>query len=412
MPSHYLRYYWSDNAGLLRAKIQSEGTIESGSIGLAPAEQAQCYTHRSLAPESGISPIGDLTLRPDARTYTRVPYLKNTYKVFGHIYEGDRPWLLCPRNYLESAVREAATLGFEVKAAFEPEFYLLTSGPGVNPRDEGMYCEPGYLDELEGWTDFTLNALEEQNVHPECFHHEAGPGQYEISIKHSDPVKAADDFLVLRETVRATAKRSGHAATFCPMPFPGQPGSGLHLNISLWRNERSCIPSTENGALISSESQQFIAGILNSFDSALALTAPSANSHKRLHPDNWAGASAHWGYCDRTAAIRIPRKGKCVTHIEYRALDSTANPYIALGALIYLGLDGVRKKLPQIPPSHPVKELPTFTESMNALRKDDLLAKTMGKEFLQAYQAVRISDYQNSTSLSDADHFRMFTLRF
>jgi glutamine synthetase len=221
MPAHYLRHYWSDNAGLYRAKVEVDGRATGSGVGLAHADQAQCAMHRDLAPGAGIGALGDLKLVPDSATWVPLPHRERTFRVFGDMYENGAAWPLCPRAFLKAAVAEASSMGYRIRAAFEPEFYLLKRrGKIVHPMDDGAYGDAPLLDALDAWMDASLTSLEVQKVMAEGFHHESGPGQYEISIRPNEPVKAADDIITLRDTIQGISRDFGRTATFCPKPFP------------------------------------------------------------------------------------------------------------------------------------------------------------------------------------------------
>jgi glutamine synthetase len=414
MPTSYLKHYWCDNAGLLRAKVEPNGKPASSGIGIAYAEQAQCATHRNLASGGNIGAIGDLTLIPDSKSYVKIPYFEKTFRVLGDMYENGSPWPLCPRHFLKRAIQDASEIGYEIHAAFEPEFYLFNDrSPTLSPIDQGLYSEAAHLDDLAEWMDFSLTSLEKQNVTPEGFHHESGPGQYEISIRSADALKAADDIIVLRDTIRSISRKFGLAATFCPKPYQGLPGTGLHLNLSLWRGGHSCVASNADSQVISKDAGHFISGILEGIESAVAMTCPSFNSHQRLHPGNWAGTSAYWNYADREAVIRVPRNGnRPITHLEFRALDATANPYMALASVIYLGLDGIFRKTGPIAPTKVVRPFPKFRKSMRSLATHPALSKKLGPRLLKAYLAVRISDYEFASRLGEVERSKLFVTRY
>jgi len=330
MAPRYLRHYWSDNAGVTRTKVEINGGVKSSGVGLALADQAQCMSHRSVPMGSGIGSVGDIRLIPDRETFVEVPHLKNTYRVIGDMFRNGTPWDLCPRNYLKEAVLRAAQNGFTIRAAFEPEFYLLKLVEGkYQPIDNGLYGDAGTLSGISEWIDTNVISLEGQNVFPEIFHHESGPGQYEMSLRHADPIKAADDFLIARDTIKSISKQLGITATFCPKPLKEEIGNGLHLNISIWKQDVSNVPSVHCDQKLSANALHFLSGVINNFDAVIALTCPSSNSYKRLQSSSWSGASKHWDYEDRSAAIRIPRSGiSPITHMEFRAIDATANPYL------------------------------------------------------------------------------------
>ena len=199
-------------------------------------------------------------------------------------------------------------------------------------------------------------AMEEQGLEVEHYYPELGHGQHELSIRHADALRAADNHVLYRETVRGVAFRHGLWASLAPKPIPDQAGNGTHLHASLIElgSEDSpggrnafADPTDRNG--LSQVGYHFIGGLLAHLPALVALTCASVNSYRRLAPQMWASAFTCYGMDNREAAIRIcsPLRGDpgSSVNLELKPSDSSANPYLALGAFIYAGLDGIRGKL-------------------------------------------------------------------
>ena len=244
-----------------------------------------------------------------------------------------------------------------MQAAFEPEFTIgrresSPAGPSIPDRlipidDSLCYSSTGF----HLAHDFTMElveALEAQGLVVEHYYPELGHGQHEMSIRYADALRAADNHVLYRETVRGVAFRHGLWASLAPKPIPDQAGNGTHLHASLidltadgepgGRNVFAD-PADRNG--LSQTGYHFIGGLLAHLPALVALTCASVNSYRRLAPQMWASAYTCYGMDNREAAIRIcsPLRGDSGSsvNLELKPSDSSANPYLALGGFIYAG---------------------------------------------------------------------------
>jgi glutamine synthetase len=216
------------------------------------------------------------------------------------------------------------------------------------------------LDEQAGVVDSILGALEKQNVAIELFHSELGPAQQELSVRHADVLRAADTVCLVRETVHSVARQVNLLATFAPKPWLDQAGSGAHIHFSLWENEsyrhnsKNLFYAAQERGHLSQTGKYFIGGVLRHIRGLVALTCGSPNSYRRLLPHYWSSAYGAWGFDNREAVVRVPSTvwGQEATSInmELKCSDHSGNPYLAMGALIAAGLDGI---LNQIDPEEP-----------------------------------------------------------
>ncbi|HAC62567.1 MAG TPA: glutamine synthetase, partial [Cyanothece sp. UBA12306] len=177
------------------------------------------------------------------------------------------------------------------------------------------------------------------------YYPESAPGQQEISIHYADALRAADHQIVFRETVHGVAIQHGLKASFLPKILADKAGNGCHLHLSLWQNGQNI---TGNGSgQLSSTAKNFIGGIIHHLPALMALTTPCTNSYRRIRPHFWSGAFSTWGYDNREGAVRVPSNPlpPSPTHFELKTVDASANPYLALGAVIFAGLDGVNRNL-------------------------------------------------------------------
>lgn len=411
----FVRILWCDNANIIRSKAVHRGTLAdylTSGVGISEAQQAVPVMYDAPVPGSGLGPVGEVRLVPDWTTFTALPYAPNHARVMGDMVKKDTPWALCPRNFLKTMVSQAKGEGLDVIAAFENEFYLLRQTPaGILPADETVFASTLSMDLHQSVIDDMAEALVEQGMLVEQYYPESGPGQQEISILYTNALAAADQQIAFRETIRAIALQHNRIASFVPKIFADKAGSGCHLHLSLWRDGQNLIPHPEAAGELSEIACCFIAGILHHLPALMALTTPSTNSYRRIRPHYWSGAFRCWGVDNREAAVRVPSNPDedSPTHFELKTVDASANPYLALGAVIAAGLDGVRHNLTlgeavNVDPgylsesersSQGIDLLPTHLgQAIEHLSKDEVLLQALGTELAQAYLAVRKAEWE------------------
>ncbi|MFQ5933072.1 MAG: glutamine synthetase family protein [Dehalococcoidia bacterium] len=413
-------FLYCDNGGVIRGKsthVSSlEGRIDTG-IGLTVAMQAMSDMDL-LQPVEGMRPVGEIRLVPDVDTFTILPYAPKRAIMMADMVKTNRePWEACPRTFLKRIVSKAAEEDIVVMAAFEPEWTLARKeGDSYVPCDESLcFSSVGNTAPMKVIDDIVA-ALEDQGLRVELYHPELGHGQQELSIKYGDALRAADNHILYRETVRNVAWQHGFYASFAPKPFVNQAGNGCHIHISLWDDaERNLFFDAQDRYSLSKLAYNFIGGVLGHLAGLLALTCPSVNSYRRLGPSVWSSAFVCYGPDNREAAIRIPSSfwgnEMASTNLELKPSDSSANPYIALGGLIAAGLDGIRNELRpsegqlvDVDPStlssqdlenRGIRPLPSnLGEAIEALEKDDVLMEALGPVLASSYLAIRRADWQ------------------
>lgn len=411
----FVRILWCDNASIIRSKAVHRGTLpdylEHG-VGISAAQQAIPVMYDAPAAGSGLGPVGEVRLIPDWDTFTPLPYAPGHARVMGDMVKDNSPWNLCPRNFLKAMVADAKSEGLEVIAAFENEFYFLKQTPdGIVPADETVFASTLAMDLHREVIDDIAEALVQQGMFVEQYYPESGPGQQEISILYTQALGAADQQIAFRETVRAIALQHNLKASFLPKIFADKAGSGCHLHLSLWHDGQNLLPNVEATGELSKIARRFIAGILHHLPALMAITTPSTNSYRRILPHSWSGAFRCWGMDNREAAVRVPSNPEefSPTHFEVKTVDATANPYLALGAVIAAGLDGIRHCLELAEPvavdpgiltesertNREIDRLPTnLGEAIEHLSADKVLLNALGTELAQAYLAVRKAEWE------------------
>jgi glutamine synthetase len=430
----FVRFIWCDNANVIRAKAvrttMLEAYLAGNGVGIAAAQQALPVMYDALAPDSGLTPDGEVHMRADWTTFAALPYAPGHARVLTDIYAGDRPWGHCPRSFLRRMLAAAAARDLSVFAAFENEFSLLRPGPdGPAPFDTTVFCQTSALDGAAEVIDTITATLEAQGLLVEMTYAESGPGQFELPVRYAEALRAADQQIVFRETVRACAARHGLLASFAPKIYPDKAGNGAHLHLSLARQGASIVTEPGQPRVLSAPMRAFMAGVLEHLPALMALTTPSTNSFKRIRPRFWSGAFTCWGMGNREAALRVPMpdSGLPITNVELKICDATANPYLALGAVIAAGLDGIDRQLPlgdavrgdpaDLPEAERLERgilpLPaTLGDAIAALERDDVLLEALGGDLARSYLAVRRAEWQAMRDLSHDEEVRLILERY
>ena len=360
-----------------------------------------------------LADTGDFMAVPDPASYARLPYRPKTARAHAFMRQEDgTPWEGCPRTCLTQMVAAYRELGYQVAVALEPEFTMFKPGEdgSYTPADhDGMFTVAGLDRHYDLW-ERIIALLAEMGVSVDQFGKEYGPGQYEGSTHHADPVTAVDNYLTFKEVVKVAAREAGYTVTFMPKPYTHLPGNGLHVHLSLWDldgAEDLSIGATDD-APISTLGGHLAAGLLEHAEALTGLGAPTVNSYKRLQPASWAPAHICWGVGNRAVLVRIPGMGRR-RHLEFRSGDNSANPYLFLTGLLAAGLDGLRRELPLPPPVHGdvghfnaaeldeqhVRFLPrTLPDALAALESDQVLADALGPVLLPEFIRVKRAELE------------------
>jgi glutamine synthetase len=411
-----IRFLWCGNDGTVRAKASSrhglERRLESG-IGLTVAMQAMNGLDQ-LQPIEGLGPVGEIRLIPDLTTFRVLPYAPRTGAVVtDHVDLDGEAAAVCQRSFLKRMEGRLAERGLVLRAAFESEFSLATQEDGqFVPVDSGLCFSTIAMTAAQDYANELAAALEAQEIVLEQYYAELGHGQQEISIRHSPALQAADEQLLVRETIRGVAARHGLVASLAPKPWPDNAGNGAHVHFSLWEGKRNIFYDGSAPDLLSGEARSFIAGLLEHLPGLCGLTAPSFNSYHRIVPQHWAGAFMCWGHDNREAPVRVASVfgglEEASTNAELKACDASCNPYLALGGLIAAGLDGLENRLEPPEPvevdpatiaederaARGIMELPaTQAEALDALAADPVLTAALGSVLAESYLAVRRSEW-------------------
>jgi len=370
---------------------------------------------------------GDLRLIPDLASRVTVGNGPDAAApaldfIHGDIRETDgRPWSACPRTLLRDEIeRYRDDLGLQVNAAFEHEFNLQAGFAEhlaftLEAQRQGA--------EFGGWL---LSALRAGGVEPEMFLPEYGKHQYEITCRPTLGVAAADRAVNVREITREIARQMGVDVSFAPKTTADAVCNGVHLHVSLL--DLQGLPmlydaGTSNG--LSTLGQHWAAGILHYLPALCAFTAPTPVSYERLQPHHWSASYACLGQQNREAALRIcptvSLGGKSVAaqyNLEFRAMDATASPHLAMAALLIAGRLGIEQRLAlnaitdEIPDSlndeqrkaRGIVALPaSLAQALDCLRDSAAFNQWLPKPLLDTYHALKTEELALTEQLSPAD---------
>lgn len=404
---------WVDNAGITRVKAIPLGRLERAAgwgIGMSPVFDVFVVDDSITSSKYIGGPDGDLRLVPDLERVTVLAGQSgwafapvDRYTQEGRIYAG------CQRSFARRMVEQVRGQGLVAQMSFEIEWALGTEEGGrFVPACAGPAYGMTRVIELSDYSRDVIDALERQGIVVEQFHPEYADGQLEVSVAPSDPVSAADDSVLVRQTIRAVSARHGFGASFAPSVVAGSVGNGGHVHLSFRRDGQNLLSGGPGRYGMTSDGEAFASGILAALPALTAVGAPSVASYLRLVPSHWAGAYQCWGRENREAALRLVT-GSAGEHdtranLEIKCFDLAANPYLVAGSLLAAGLAGMRAggTLPPATAGDPVgfepadlaergiSRLPqSLAESTGLLAGSGLLAEAMGDPLFEAFLAVR-----------------------
>lgn len=385
----FVRLWFTDIVGKLK------------SVAVAPAELEEAFEEGIGFDGSSIQGLtrvyeSDMLAWPDASTFQLLPWRGSDQPVarmFCDITTRDgEPARTDPRNILKRAMEKAADMGFTCYVHPEVEFYLFHNQHDPlaipTPIDAGSYFDHISRSTAYDFRRDAIRNLEEMGISVEFSHHEAGPGQNEIDLRYSDALSMADNIMTFRTVIQEVAIAQGVQASFMPKPLVDQPGSGMHTHISLFEGERNAFADPNGPSGLSRTGQQFMAGLLTHAREITAVTNQHVNSYKRLWSEGEAPRYVCWGPGNRSALVRVPGhkpSKQQSARLEYRSIDSAANPYLAFAAMLRAGLAGIEGEY----------ELPEAADT-DVFLMSDLERKVVGIQALPSSLADALEDMESS----------------
>ncbi len=350
----------------------------------------------------------DQYLRPDLNTFAILPWqpaMHKTARLICDVYNPDgTPFVGDPRYVLKRTLRRAEELGYTFNVGPEMEFFLFEADdkglPTSRTADAAGYFDMAPIDHGGNVRREICLMLEEMGFEIEASHHEVAEGQHEIDFKYEDALTAADNILTFRMAVKTISQNYGLHATFMPKPVFGINGSGMHVNMSLFRDGKNTFFDPDGEKQLSKDAYSFIAGVLKHVRGMAAITNPLVNSYKRLVPGYEAPCYLAWSASNRSALIRIPAARGSSTRVELRCPDPACNPYLAIAVCLAAGLDGIEHGM--TPPAeiteniylmtdaerkaHGIDSLPgNLLEAVECLSADPLIVDTLGGHVFTHY---------------------------
>ena len=386
-------------ASQLQKALDNKCMFDGSSIeGFVRIEESDMY----LYPDLGTLEI--FPWRPQQGKVARL--ICDVYRPNGEPFEGD------PRYILKRAVKEAEDMGYKFEVGPECEFFLFHTDENGMPttltHEKAGYFDLGPLDLGENARRDMVLTLEDMGFVIEASHHEVAPAQHEIDFKYDEALATADNIMTFKLAVKTIAKRHGLHATFMPKPKYGVNGSGMHINMSLFRDGKNIFDDPSDKLGLSQEAYYFIGGIIRHMKGMTAVTNPLVNSYKRLVPGYEAPVHIAWSGTNRSPLIRIPSTRGEGTRIELRCPDPSANPYLALAVCLRAGLDGIVNKI-QPPASVDcnifamteeekkklgIEAIPgTLFEAVGELEKDELMRETLGRHVSEKYIEAKKAEW-------------------
>jgi glutamine synthetase len=372
----------------------------------------------------------DMVAVPDTSTFQILPWRPREQAVArmfcdvqvpgGEAFPGD------PRQVLKRVLARAAEAGFTFYISPEIEFFYFKDSHGTEPLDSGGYFD---LTPLDGGSDLrreTVLALEQMGIGVALSHHEAAPSQHEMDLRYTDALTMADAVMTYRLLVKEVAMRHGVYATFMPKPLANENGSGMHLQLSLFRGEANAFYDEADSLHISSEARQYIAGLLRHAPELMLLTNQWVNSYKRLVPGTEAPLYATWSPKSHSDLVRVPefKPGLEVsTRVEYRVPDAACNPYLAFAGVLAAGLRGIEEGLSLPEPvtaatdhlsaqeiqARGLVALPgSLGEAIERFEASSFLRESLGDqvfESLIANKKIEWSDYRSQVTQFELDRY-------
>ncbi|MDY5129541.1 glutamine synthetase family protein [Actinotignum urinale] len=410
----YVRLWFPDIAGTLKSVAVSPGELEDAfmeGIGFdGSAIQGLTRVYES-----------DMLARPDASTF-RIVRGKDPADTLAFMFcdvltRDGEPARSDPRAILKRTLARAEKLGFTAYAHPEIEFYLFRPGSSLNedptPIDSASYFDYVTRSVAHNFRRDMVLALEDVGIVVEFSHHEIGPGQQEVDLRFADCLDMADSIMTARSLIKEVALRHGVEASFMPKPSEKWPGSGMHTHFSLFEGDKNAFHDPVGQYGMSITARRFLAGLMIHAREITAVTNQYVNSYKRLWGKGEAPAYICWGPHNQSALVRVPeyKPNKPESaRLEYRAIDTAANPYLAFAAVVEAGLAGIEGKYELQEPTdtdvesmsdmerivNGIASLPSSLHSaLRAMENSELVARFLGEDAFDYYLRDKRAEWHN-----------------
>ena len=383
------------------------------SFAISPAEMENALNDGMIFDGSAIDGFSriqesDVLAIPDANTFEVLPWVDpkgaearvfcDVAKLDGTPFDGD------PRQVLRRNLSAAHKLGYQFYVAPDIEYFYFDP-PTVDsrpvPLDEGGFFDLTSSDITSSLRKETIRTLETMSIPVEYSFHEDAPSQHEIDLRQTDALTMADSVMTFRLVVKEIAALHNVHATFMPKPLESVQGSGMHLHLSLFKDEQNAFHDGDDPYNLSETAKQFMAGLLRHAAEITAITNQTVNSYKRLVPGFEAPVHISWARNNRSGLIRVPvqkRNSEQSTRIEYRSPDPACNPYLAFSVILAAGLRGIKEgyELPQEADANlfeigddmleklGIGQLPqSMSDALRVMERSELVAEALGDHIFE-----------------------------
>ncbi len=358
----------------------------------------------------------DMLAIPDPNTFCLLPWRPKENAVArmfcdvtypgGKLFEGD------PRFVLKRNLAQASRLGYTFYVGPELEFFFFKSAEAPVPLDTGGYFDLTPLDAASDLRRDIILSMEAMGIGIEYSHHEAAPSQHEIDFRYTDALTMADNVMTYRLVVKEIAFKHGVYASFMPKPLADRNGSGMHVNMSLFRGARNACFDAKDRLHLSKTAKHFLAGILRHAQELTLVLNQWVNSYKRLVPGYEAPVYVTWAQHNRSDMVRIPmyKPGKeASARIELRSPDPACNPYLAFSVILAAGLEGIEKRYDPPPATEEnvftlsdeerrergIETLPgSLGEAIAIARESRLLRRALGEHVYETFLQNKQIEYE------------------
>lgn len=333
---------------------------------------------------------------------------KGTGVVVASITKDGDPIELAPRSILERVVADWKAMGLMPMVGLELEAFLFEPDgdrgwrpihtPGSYVYGTGTSVDPsGTIDEV-------MDTAREMGIELESVNSEYDDGQFELTLRYDEALKAADDAFLFKVMAKEVAAKRGYLLSFMGKPITERGGSGTHINFSLMDdNGRNALSDPSDPSGIGSLARQCIAGMVHDHVSMTALVAPTVNAYKRLQPGSLNGYYANWGYDHRGVAVRIPPTRGEGTRLEHRLADGSTSVHLAAAATLVAALRGVSMDL-DCPPAETqdcitgvdtdVTVPGSLEAALDALEADKEFVEAFSPSYVEGFLAIKRAEWE------------------
>jgi glutamine synthetase len=414
----FIRLWFTDILGFLKSFAITIGELEKA------LEEGMGFDGSAIEGFARIDE-SDMLAWPDPNTFCLLPWRPKENAVARMFCDitypgGHKPFEGDTRAVLKRTLERASRLGYTFYVGPELEFFVFKGADAPTPIDAGGYFDLTPLDAASDLRRDIILSMEEMGIGIEYSHHEAAPSQHEIDFRYTDALTMADSVMTYRLVVKEIAFKHGLYASFMPKPLADRNGSGMHVNMSLFRKDRNAFFDPEDRLHLSKTAKQFLAGLLRHAPEITLVLNEWVNSYKRLVPGYEAPVYVTWAQRNRSDLIRIPmyKPGKeAAARIELRSPDPACNPYLAFSVILAAGLEGIERRYPLPPPTEEnvlalddaerarrgIVQLPdTLGKAIELAEGSALLRRTLGEHVFRSLLRNKQIEYRRfCTTLTD-----------